>query len=81
MGASGMAYAKVLRQEIPQCIRGKKKKGQCDTVPDKKGSAQGKVGRQNEQDFGGHGVLFYPECKIIFYTACNGKAMKVIEGL
>lgn len=26
MGASGMAYAKVLRQEIPQCIRGKKKK-------------------------------------------------------
>lgn len=37
MGASGMAYAKVLRQEIPQCIRGKKKKASVIQSQIKKG--------------------------------------------
>lgn len=66
-----MTYAKVLRQEIPQYIRGIKQASMTVLHWIRKGMHKIKLGCRNEQDFRWHHMLFYPER--------NGKQLKGLK--
>lgn len=72
IAARGMTYAKVLRQEIPQNMRGIKQASMTILPWIRKGMHKIKLGCRDVQDFRWHHMLLHPEC--------NGKQLKGLKG-